>query len=486
MAVPDDDGSWRSWGRTRVHSLLFSLSLVAPSLACRPGEAERPAENATSGFDLAPGVARNLILISIDTLRADHLGCYGYGRETSPALDALAKRGALFEQDISSSSWTVPAHMSMLTGLYPRSHGVDSGAKLLAPETITLAQHLSRLGFVTGAIVNTGLLRKHDFPRGFARYKLIAPAGKSWGASRNADSCSAPKILESAGEWMRANSRQRFFLFLHIYDVHADYSPLPEYLALFERPYSGPANGTTTQLQEYMLRPPGGEEWGSQEALRLIDLYDAEIRQLDDALARFFASLEELGVANETLLIVTSDHGEEFLDHGDVLHGQTLHTEVVHVPLILVGPGVPRGARFRGQVSPVDLFPTSTALLGLSALDGLEGLDLSSAWRAPSAWPAERALYSETRSWSGSPEGSLRGMIQRGPYALHYDRLSGKQQLFWHEDDPRELTDIAERDPQRVQALWRELEAFLAGAQELEDSPMTEDELKELQALGYR
>ena len=468
--------------RSRGRRALLAASIAAALHACGPGGGEQGSTGASPG----PGAARNVILLSIDTLRADHLGCYGYARETSPALDALAQRGALFEDVVSSSSWTVPAHMSMLTGLYPRSHGVSTDAKELPAETTTLAEHLSGLGFVAGAIVNTGLLRKHGFPRGFVLYDVLNPRERAGADSAAGARASAPTIVARARAWLQARPERRFFLLLHLYDLHTDYAPRPEYLARFERPYSGTVTGTTTELRDYMMRAPGTRELGPEDARRLIDLYDAEIRQLDDAVAGLFATLDELGLAEDTLLVVTSDHGEEFLDHGDVLHGKTLHPEMVQVPLILVGPGVPRGARIRGQVSPVDLFPTIATLLGVSRPDGLEGLDLSAAWRAPAAWPPQRALFAETRSWPGHAEGSLHAAIRKDSWALHYDHLSGEKRLFHHDQDPGELTDLAARDPERVEALWRELEAFLANAKELEDQPISEEELEELRALGYR
>jgi arylsulfatase A-like enzyme len=187
------------------------------------------------------------------------------------------------------------------------------------------------------------------------------------------------------------------------------------------------------------------------------------------------------------LLVLTSDHGEEFLEHGAVLHGRALYREILHVPLILAGPGIPRGARYGGEVSPVDLVPTLLGALDLEAPAGVEGIDLSAAWRDPGAWPPRRAVFSETRSWAGSEQGDFRARIRRGPWTLDLDQRSGKRRLFHLEEDPAELADASSRHPDVARELWSELEGYLAGTRgPLESTPASQEELEALQALGYR
>ncbi len=427
-------------------------------------------------LELAPGEPRNLILLSIDTLRADHLGCYGYDRETSPALDRLAASGVLFEEVTSSAPWTVPAHMSMLTGLYPRTHGVVDFRKELPKALTTLAEHLLAQGFATAGMVNAPMMRKVGFPRGFESYEYQHEPPRP----------DAPEILAAALDWMQRQGDRRFFLFLHLYDVHSDYSPGREYKKRFERPYGGAVRGINEELRGYCTLPAEERTWSQEDAEHLIDLYDAEIRQLDDTLAEFFGSLRSSGLLDRTVLAVTSDHGEEFLEHAGVLHGPTLHTEVLRVPLLLVGPAVPRGARFPGAASPVDLFPTFTSLLAVPAPPGLEGTDLTRAWREHGAWPRERAVFAETSSWIGSEEDAYRVAIRRGDYALHYDREREERRLYHRHEDPGEHRDVAGREPERLRELSLELEAFLEELQVLEDTRViSPEEAAELEALGY-
>jgi arylsulfatase A-like enzyme len=456
--------------------VLLALALqLGPS--CTGREDEAPARDQPRG----------VILISIDTLRADHLGCYGYERATSPAIDGLAARGALFEDVVSSAPWTVPAHMSMLTGLYPRSHGVDAHGKVLPEETLTLAEHLAAQGFATAAVVNGPMLARKNFASGFQQYDFVPTRGRGRPEPTLPVGSHAVEILARARSWLAENRARRFFLFLHIYDVHTDFEAAPAFRAQFERPYDGVVDGTSKQLHAYLKRTEGEPDWGPEDARHLVDLYDAEIRQIDGALGEFFAHLESSGLARETALVLTSDHGEEFLEHGGVLHGPTLHREALHVPLLVAGPGIPRGARFRGEASPVDLFPTLARMLGVSAPPGLEGIDLAAAWREPAAWPAERAVFAEARNWPGMEEGDFRGSIRAGPWTLHFDKRTGGQQLFQLEQDPAELHDASRENPDLVRRLQAELDAFLASARApLEAEPLGKEELQALQALGYQ
>jgi arylsulfatase A-like enzyme len=330
------------------------------------------------------------------------------------------------------------------------------------------------------------MLARKNFARGFQEYSFVPTRGRGRPEPTLPVGSHAVEILARAREWLAKQGGRRFFLFLHLYDVHSDYAAEPEHRARFARPYAGPVDGTSRQLHAYLKRTEGEPAWGPEDARHLIDLYDAEIRQIDAALGEFFAHLESSGLAGETALLVTSDHGEEFLERGGVLHGPSLHREVLHVPLLLAGPGIPRGARLRGEASPVDLFPTLARLLGVGVPPGLEGIDLGAAWREPAAWPAERAVFAESRQWPGVEEGDFRGSIRAGPWSLHLDQRSGTQRLFQLAEDPAELRDAAAEHPELVRRLRTQLDEFLAGARTLEAEPLGDDELKALQALGYQ
>jgi arylsulfatase A-like enzyme len=423
----------------------------------------------------APPAPRNLILVSIDTLRADRLGCYGYARPTSPALDRLAARGVLFEQALSPAPWTVPAHASLLTGREPRSHHVRTARGLLDPAIPTLAQWLAARGYDTAAIVNTHFLdSRRGLTRGFAHLSTV-PEAEGTGSA-------AQRVHELALRWLAASHERPFFLFLHHYDVHGDYAPEPAYRAMFTSPYDGPATGTTLQLGRVRR---GELKLRQRDARHLSDLYDAGIRQLDDELGRFLARLERAGKLDDTLLVVTSDHGEEFLEHGDVFHGRTLYSELVRVPLLVSGPGVPRGRRVAVPVSLVDVVPTASALLGVPPPPGVEGRDVGPAWRGGADSGDGRSFGFAADHWMAQAPGAFRRAVQRDGWKLHYSHPEGRLELYDLASDPGELRDVAAEHPERVAELRPALDAWLARGEQGETLELDADEAERLRALGY-
>lgn len=305
------------------------------------------------GDDRAPR-RRNYILISIDTLRADHLGAYGYGRDTSPFFDDLATRGILFERAISQIPGTLPSHMSIFTGLYPAEHQVYPPESILSPAIETLPEAFRRSGYRTGGFTDGGYMDgRYGFARGFETFEdIIADADKS-----------AEYIFGRGAEFLRGLKKgEPFFLFLHTYQVHDPYRPPPGYAARF---WSGPPppafDPTGQNLSEVNL----GLRTITPEAARYFEaLYDADIRATDDALRRLFAHLRDLGLLDDTVILITSDHGEEFLEHGKVVHEQ-IYDECLHVPLLVLAPGAaPR--RVRSLVELVDIAPTLYELAGIA------------------------------------------------------------------------------------------------------------------------
>ena len=310
---------------------------------------------------------RNLILISIDTLRQDRLGAYGYARPTTPALDALAARGVVFEDATAPSSWTVPSHVSLLTGLTPRSHGVADRVQHMNPAFETIARWLEQHGYDTAAIVNTILLGpSRGFQNGFGHFELVAPP--------------AARLLGAGDPPARSGLARP--------PAGAAVLPLPPLLRRPQRLRTGrrvprDVRGALRRQGDGLDRAAEGRRGSDgsrsrpEDARHLSNLYDAEIRQLDDELGRFLDELERRGLLEDTAIVVTSDHGEEFLEHGGVLHGKTLYGELVRVPLLAAGPGVPVGRRVAGPVSLIDVFPTAMGLLGVEAPPYVEGIDLA-------------------------------------------------------------------------------------------------------------
>jgi len=447
-----------------------------------------PAVLATCGGG-APDRPRNVILISLDTLRPDHLSCYGHTPETSPAIDALAARGVRFADVTSAAPWTLPSHTTMFTGLYPSHHGVKDYSNRLPQESTTLAEVLAQHGFQTFAVINTLNLANPSYGifQGFApqdvhyiKEERQAPNGARVIADTGA------QVADTARELVRARDRSRpFFLFAHFYDAHTDFTPEPSYRQKFVAPYPGKLDGTTGQL--YALRD-AGVRLGPADLRFLREMYDAEIRQLDDVLSGFFAFLDEQGLTDDTLFVLTSDHGEEFQEHGGLLHGRTQYEELLRVPLILAGPGIPRGVVVRQPAGLIDLMPTVLARLGLPAPAALDGLDLSATFGGGTL--PERPFFGEAdhnNVVDGAQVVDIKRMVRLGNEKLHLDRHSARIELFDLAHDPSEQHDLSAAEPERVRALEGMLARFVQGARAGEESgkTMSPDERGLLKQLGY-
>jgi arylsulfatase A-like enzyme len=342
-------------------------------------------------------------MISLDTLRADHMGCYGYARPTSPNLDQLARDGVLFSEMVAASSWTVPSHMSLFTSLYPSAHGVVSVRQKLNPATPTLASVLKENGYLTAAFVSGPALdNAMGFGQGFDSYDdftVMLPYETNVVGVPDADrlginqAVTNPTITRLASAWLRKNSDKKFFLFLHYWDIHGDYVPPPPYDRMFTGKYTGAVSG-----KDIVDHAPGWEKhMAPADLAHLVDLYDGEIAHTDAEVGKVLGVLKELGLTQRTLIVVFSDHGEGFLEHGKLLHGYGLQEELLRVPLILRLPGViPAGRKAAGAVSHIDVMPTMVRLLSLRSRHPpvFHGMDLSPAIRGDAQIP-ERVLFSE-------------------------------------------------------------------------------------------
>jgi arylsulfatase A-like enzyme len=330
--------------RIRFHLVAIAaiVALVLTAAGCRGGAGSRP----------------NLILISIDTLRADHLGAYGYERQTSPVLDRLADESVLFESVISQAPWTLPAHVTMLASLYPSTHQATLDETTIDPAIPTLAAVLKARGYATAAFIDHVFVSSlYGFDRGFDRF------------DENGGGVAAIRLRASG--WLREQRREPFFLFLHLFDVHCPYLPPEGYRELFRSESSRPFD---------LAGKCGNPDFNSMDlspgqVAHLIDQYDGGIAHLDAHLGMFFADLEMIGAADRTVLMVTSDHGEEFLEHGQIGHERTVHDEVLRVPWIVRIPDT--GAiRIRQTVRLLDLAPTALDLLDLPIPAGFQGRTL--------------------------------------------------------------------------------------------------------------
>lgn len=435
--------------------LVLSLGALG---ACSPSGPSEP--------EGSPERAPNVLLISLDTLRADRLGCYGYERPTSPHLDAIAAAGARFVDVSSPASKTATSHMTMLTGMHPTVHGVRNcytpETQAVNPKLPLLAEYFQEAGYRTAAFTGGGMMTHElGFDRGFESYE-----DSGGGADRVFPKAEAWLEEYSKVEGTKADPRP-FFLFVHTYEIHDPYTPPMEWQAKFVGDYKGEIDSTRVPIPENAAEiwktDPGFYEdiqerfWGKfkgnlpSDVAHVSDLYDAGIAYTDDLLGGLFETLSRLGLEDENLLLViTSDHGDEFSEHGQMTH-QTLYQGILHVPLIVRWPGhVPAGRTPRQPVQGADLAPSILELAGLSpgAMVQAEG---------PEGAPPEEPVEMQGRSWVpslteelvpwnvawselGTPnneEASLRW----GRYKLIGNRFTYKAKLFDLEMDPGETFD---------------------------------------------
>jgi arylsulfatase A-like enzyme/Flp pilus assembly protein TadD len=420
-------------------------NLRASILLCLPGLG---LVGGCSPSRLAP---RNVLLVSIDTLRADHVGSYGFARPTTPNIDALAREGALFRNAYSPVPVTLPAHCSMLTGTLPPTHGVrDNLHRRLPDASLTLAEVLKARGFATAAVVSSFVLdRRFNLNQGFDSYDDRFQAVHKIGdvAERKGDEATRVAI-----EWLEAKGREPFFLFLHYYDPHDDYEP-PE---------------------------PFASQWAD-------DGYSGEVAFADHGLGQVLAKLRTLGLYEATLVIVTGDHGEMLGEHGELNHGFFIYESALRVPLVIRVPGATApGRAIDRPASLIDIVPTVTGLLGMEPPPQAQGVDLSPSLTGAGGEAARRALYAETVTptrYYGTT--SLLGVIADGWKYIETSR----PELYDLRHDPAEANNLHSKEPGRADALGRELKTILAGAAQAgkpaESAGLDEEARQRLEALGY-
>jgi arylsulfatase A-like enzyme len=295
----------------------------------------------------------NVILISLDTLRADHLGSYGYERPTSPFLDSLAQESALFENTYAQSPWTLPSHMSMLFSLNSASHQVYFNDQKIDGSLPSLATYLRNRGYVTFAFTGGGYVSSiYGFAKGFDWYDepvggRKAPLGKD----------EAERLFEFTSDWLAKNQNKPFFLFLHTFQIHGPYACPEPWNSMF---LEEGAAWDQLALRRFLDQNGNDYAFSPEEQANIIGLYDGEIRYTDDKLLKpLVERLKELGIYDDTLIIVTSDHGEEFNDHGGWLHGRTVYDELIRVPLLIKFPqSAFRGQRITAKTRIIDILPT--------------------------------------------------------------------------------------------------------------------------------
>ncbi|MCC6640834.1 MAG: sulfatase-like hydrolase/transferase [Deltaproteobacteria bacterium] len=475
-----------------VTVLVVNCSGIAASMTAPPHPAPTEPRPAPPALANRP----NVVLIMVDTLRGDHVGCGAPSPVQTPAMCSLVTEGGTRLFGFSHSSWTKPAAATLLSGLLPSTHGAVTKTASISPDVELLAELLTRQGYDTGAIVsNINLAPSFGFDQGFRDYRYLAPdylAGatesssklilyqivrKVWFRLRPGYWVSdyyqdAETVTASAFDWLERNRRSRFFFFLHYMDPHDPY---------FEHPYDGRA-----------IARVADDHPAPSLAPEMRRLYIGEIRYLDEHLEKLFEKLRALGLWDDTLIVLTSDHGEEFDDHGGFWHGTTLYDEQIHVPLLVkwpkgAAPGAPRTDPTLAGL--VDVAPTILVQAGAAVPAAMQGQDLAARYtgRAPAV---ANPVLAET-DLEGNVVTALRGMewkfIEANP-----DNPRGLpvEQLFDVAKDPGETNDLRTREAALTDRLRAETNAAVDLARQRavgggKDATLTEADRERLRALGY-
>jgi arylsulfatase A-like enzyme len=403
----------------------------------------------------------NVIVLSLDTLRADHVGCYGGRVVPTPAIDLLAARGTRFARVFSPASYTLPTHLAMLSGQDPLVHETVAATDPMDPlRTLPLAARLREAGWRTGAFTAGGLVHpRYGFGVGFDRYSIRDPGGvvglhRRIGDARDDDAPPGEDRMAAVLDWIAAGGNAPFFLFLHTYLVH-NYRPHQPWL---DRTFGGrrPSPAELTALRH---SAGAGDEAANR---RLRELYAASLAQADsEIVARLLAALDSLGLRERTIVALVSDHGEEFLEHGMVGHGDELWHTLTDVPWIVAGPGVPAGAIRDEPVVLADVAPTLAGLLALPPDPRVLAVDRFSAAATAAAGDGEAITLSLRRIADRPDQESL----VLWPWKLVRRRTAEKPwpvALFHLEDDPGETRDRAADQVERTRGMIRRLDARLA------------------------
>jgi choline-sulfatase len=394
----------------------------------------------------------NVVLVTIDTLRADRVGCYGNSAIQTPELDKLAGRGVLFENAIAQAPLTAPSHASMMTGLYPTTHKVrDTGGFVLSPSYVTLATILHKQGWDTAAFVGSSVLKKRfGFNQGFVVYDDEMPRRGSDSATGNTPERRAGEVVDRAIAWLQSRPDKPFFLWVHVYDPHLPYDPPSPF------------------REKYKGRP-----------------YEGEIAYTDQQLGRLFQALEKQSAPEKTLTAVLSDHGESFSEHGEYSHGVFLYDSTLQIPFLLAGPGVPAGRRVKQQARTIDVLPTILDLMGGRIPENVQGVPLTGTFRGtenPAALSYIESMYPKLNmGWA-----ELRGIRSN---RWKYIRAP-KSELYDLTEDPAESKNVIESHPTEVEKFEAALKS-LSGtgvnhtAEKVETAPVDPRTTEQLRSLGY-
>lgn len=490
----------RETGRVALGSCAVIVGLLAckaessppagsPGLSAEGQHAPQPAGLTVKDLGTR---GHNIIWLVVDAMRADHLGCYGYPKPTTPFLDELAAESLVFTSAYTNAPWTRSATASMLTGLYPSAHQTQSDRSKLPAGIRTLAEELRDLGYRTAAVVGNGNASSiANLDRGFDDY---IDTVTHWEGLPT-----AAQVFDDAIDWLR-NRRpadKPWFLFLFVVDVHDPYHAPAEY----EKQWLGDFKGEPRRRAHWEYK----NDYPEEERLSMIALYDAAVRYTDDQTRRLFDQVKQLGLYDRSTIVVTADHGEAFGEHGYYLHSYHHHEEFLHVPLIVRSPAWKGSGEIPHLVQHVDLAPTLITLAGGTPRTDLPGVHLGDLLRKDGA--PERVAISEFNEFgvrrsaifdqrykvilqlpASREEFAARSLKPEWLPSVSFDREGFK--IYDRQRDPGEQDNLApDRIPPRAEQLLEELRAYMQAAprpnQEVDPKAVPQAVLDDLRSLGY-
>lgn len=422
----------------------------------------------------------NVIIISLDALRADALGCYGYSRPTSPFLDEIAASGVRFENATAQASWTLPSMASLMTSKYPMETGMTNFNSRFPDNALRAAEIYKENGYHTAGFITCDFLsRERGFAEGFDVFEEFLNGAR------------AEDINQKVFKWLSSYDREKpFFLWIHYFDAHADYDPPTPYDRSFERSFPNKELGTARHLQNLLKN---GQRLSDEdnEGVRL--LYDQEILYLDSQLRALRDRLKLENALDNTVTVIASDHGEEFLEHDGMLHTTSLYEELIHVPLILHYPKkVPAGKTVRTPVQNMDVLPTLLELCKIDSNHDLKGKSLLS---GVDAQTEENLCFSHLEvsndggnymDWKPSLFKTLY-MARKGADKIIYDAKQDAYEFYNLQSDPKERFNIYKENDPNCLELKSALSEWMNSMKDskTDSVEMDPEVLERLEALGY-
>jgi arylsulfatase A-like enzyme len=401
------------------------------------------------------GALPNLVLVSMDAVGAGHLSLYSYDRPTTPYLQELARKGLVFNQAIANSCWTLPSHASLLTGRDPFGHGASFRYSRLREGLPTLAQIVKMKGYATAAFVSAPyLMARYGLNRGFDTYNDRMPVKEKR---------TAAEVNQAAWAWLKDHHQRPFFIFLHYFDAHTPYLPPKPFQDLYDTAYTGEMTGETFANGEQVMKEGG--QLSEADRRHLVALYDGAITYEDEQIGLFLKKLSSLGHSEDTLVVITADHGEAFGEHGFYLHGHGLYEELIKIPLILFDPqGRGAGRTLSHQVSLADILPTLCDFMGLAIPEGSQGKSQLPYLR--DAVPAEDPVYLYVDRFpmlikKYGPRFDQDLWALRTETWKYIFSSTGRQELYHLKEDPGEKINLAEHLPQQSAYFHQELQTAI-------------------------